>query len=292
MKILIVAVLSFFAYPALGAEMRISRDVAYAEPRSEKQTLDIYSPADGNNHPVALWIHGGGWTYGDKADLQLGANDRIIRKPQAFVEKGFVFVSINYRLLPTATLTQMAGDVAKAVGWIHANVAQYGGDPNSVFVMGHSAGAQLAALVCTDQSYLQAAGLTLRDVKGCVPVDGGTYYPELEIDIEPSVAVVNSYLLKFPDLTSQKLLSSVLHVTKGRPIPPFLILYIADYPETHTEMQSQILAEALRRANISVGVVPCHGKTHDTLNADLGLQGDAATEAVFAFLDEQLKKSR
>jgi arylformamidase len=281
-----VAAIAFSAISAFAADPIVHRDLAYAEPRNARQTLDIYAPAEGTNHPVAIWIHGGGWMYGDKADLQSGASDKVIRKPHAFAEKGFVFVSIGYRLMPEVTLAQIAGDVAKAIAWVHAHAREYGGDPDTIFVMGHSAGAQLAALVCTDQSYLAAEGLPLGAIKGCVPVDGDTYYPELQADL---AADPNTYLIRFPR-PELKSLSSVLHVAKGKSIPPFLILHVADHPESHTQMQSEILGEVLREANIQVKVVPCPGKTHETLNADLGLSGDEPTQAVFGFLDELLKK--
>jgi acetyl esterase/lipase len=289
MKSWIATILALSSLRAFAAGPVVIRDLAYAGPPGGPRSLDIYAPAEGANHPVVLWIHGGGWQYGDKADLQMGAVDQVVRKPHAFVENGFVFVSINYRLLPTATLAQMAQDVAQAIGWVHGNIKAHGGDPESIFVMGHSAGAQLAALVCTDGSYLEHEGLSLNAVRGCVPVDGDTYYPELQIDLEPEAATVNSYLLKFPDTITQKSLSSVLHVSKGKPIPPFLLLHVADHPESHTDMQAEILGEALREAGIPVRVLACPGKTHDTLNADLGLSGDGPTEAIFAFLREQLK---
>jgi arylformamidase len=264
-------------------------DIAYAQPKTDSRSLDIYSPRKGGHHPVVFWIHGGGWMRGDKTDLQLGATDSVNRKPQAFTDRGFVFVSINYRMLPEVTITEMMGDVAKAIAWVHRHIGAYGGDPDSIFVMGHSAGAQLAALVCTDRGYLVTEGLDIGHIKGCVPVDGDTYYPELELDIEPSIAGANAQLLDFPSLAAQQSLASVLHIFPGKPIPPFLILHVADHPETHTEMQSVILAEALRQAGIAARVVACAGRTHDTLNADLGLNGDMATAAIWQFLDDRLR---
>jgi len=277
--------------PAFAADPPVHRDLAYSRSGDEHQKLDVYAPASGSHHPVVVWIHGGGWKYGDKADLQKGASEPSERKPRAFVDKGFVLVSINYRLLPSVTVAQMAGDVARAIRWVHDNIAGYGGDPDTIFVMGHSAGAQLSALVCTDRSYLDGEGLSLDIVKGCVPVDGDSYYPELQIDIDPRVAEVNAYLLQFPDAVTQKSLSSVLHVFKGKHLPPFLILHIADNPATHTLMQSRILAESLREAGIPATLVPCPGKDHDTLNAGIGLPGDGPTDAIFAFLAAQLGKT-
>src|SRR6202008_2642185 len=112
-------------------------------------------------------IHGGGWQTGDKSSVQ--------NKPQAFLENQFVFVSTNYRLLPAVDMETNSRDIAKSIHWVHDDIAEHGGDPQRLFVMGHSAGAQLAALVCIDDRYLKAEGLSLDIIKGGVPVDGDTY---------------------------------------------------------------------------------------------------------------------
>src|SRR5579859_4389461 len=145
----------------------VKRNIPYAEKADERQVLDVYSPTNAKNLPVVFWIHGGGWQTGDKADVQI--------KPQVFMDKGFVFVSTNYRLLPKVDMATIVRDVAKSIHWVHDHIAEYGGDPNRLLVMGHSAGAQLAALICTDERWLQAEGLSLAIIKGCVPVDGDTY---------------------------------------------------------------------------------------------------------------------
>ena len=280
MRIVAVLFVVFLASPVLAAEPKVHRDLAYAEPKNERQTLDIYAPAGGVNHPVVVWIHGGGWQAGDKKEVD--------RKPQAFVDKGFVFVSINYRLLPNkVTIKQMAGDVAKAIRWTYDHAKNYGGDPDTMFVMGHSAGAQLAALVCTDDGYLKAEKLSLSNIKGCVPVDGDTYDVPLQIQtVEQKRA--DGYKRKFGDANCQKDLSPVTHVVKGKNIPPVLILHVAEHPET--KLQSQRLAKALQEAGVSAKAYPAEGKTHDTINADLGLPGDKPTKELFGFLDAVLKK--
>ncbi len=176
--------------PVLAEEPNVHRDIAYAEPKNERQTLDVYAPKEGKNHPVVFWIHGGGWQRGDKTEVQ--------GKPQAFVDRGFVFVSTNYRFVPNVTIKEMAGDIAKSIRWVHDHAEQHGGDPNTIFVMGHSAGAQLAALVCTDDRYLQVEKLSLSIIEGCVPVDGDT------CDVPMQIAMVeqrrkDGYKLKFGD---------------------------------------------------------------------------------------------
>jgi acetyl esterase/lipase len=159
--------------------------------------------------------------------------------------------------------------------------------------MGWSAGAQLAALVCTDERYLKAEGLSLGNIKGCVPVDGDTYYPALQIhtaEARGGAHRASSYRLKFPE-GSDRELSSVLYVAKDKGIPPFLLLHIAGHPESGTAIQAQILADALQAANVAVQVVPAEGKTHDTINEDLGRPDDKPTKAVFEFVDGILRKS-
>jgi acetyl esterase/lipase len=268
------------ASAAVAAGPKVSRDLPYAQPKKERQTLDVYAPSEGTNHPVVVWIHGGGWQGGDKKNVQI--------KPQVFVAKGFVFVSVNYRLLPDkVTIKQMARDVAKAIRWAHDHARDYGGDPNTLFVMGHSAGAQLAALVCTDDRYLKAEKLPLSLVKGCVPVDGDTYDVPMQIrTVEKKRG--EGYQRKFGDAARQKDLSPVTHVAKGKHIPPFLILHVADHPET--KAQSQRLAKALQDAGVSATAYPAQGKTHETINSQLGLPDDKPTQALFGFLGKVLKK--
>jgi len=262
-------------------EPKAHRDLPYAETKNKRQTLDVYSPKEGKNHPVVVWIHGGGWQRGDKSDVDA--------KPKAFVEKGFVFVSINYRLLYDVTIKQMAGDVARAIRWTHDHAKEYGGDPNTIFVMGHSAGAQLAALVCTDGSYLKAEKLSLSVIKGCVPVDGDTYDVPMQIKtVEKKRADI--YTKKFGDADSQKDLSPVTHAAKGKSIPPFIILHVADHPET--KGQSQRLAKALEEAGVSAKAYPAEGKNHTTINSGLGTADDKPTKAMFEFLDGALKKKK
>ena len=274
-------ILLLLAVPALAGEPQVHRDIAYADPKTERQTLDLFVPREGKNHPIVFWIHGGGWQSGNKDDVQV--------KPQVFVDKGFVFVSTNYRLLPDASIKEMGGDVAKAIRWVHDHAQEYGGDPETFFVMGHSAGAQLAALVCTDDRYLKAEKLSFSILKGCVPVDGDTY------DVPMQIATIeqkrkDAYRLKFGDEASQRDLSPVTHVARGKGIPPVLILHLAGHPETTA--QSQRLVKALQEAGVPAKAYPAQGKNHGTINAGLGKPGNALTKELFEFVDGILAKEK
>jgi acetyl esterase/lipase len=270
---------------AATATQKVFRDIAYAEPRNERQMLDVYAPTGAKNRPIVFWIHGGGWQKGDKSEMNA--------KPQAFTDKGYVFATTNYRFIPNVTMPQIAGDVAKSIRWVYDHASEYGGDPETLFVMGWSAGAQLAALICTDDKYLKAERLALTNIKGCVPVDADTFYPALQIDTveaRPGAKRPSSYRIKFPEGNDREL-SSVLYVQKDKAIPPFLIVHIAGRPESGTAIQAQVLANALVVAGIPVRVLPAEGKTHNTLNSDLGVAGDASTKAIFDFLEGILKKT-
>src|ERR1043165_7556281 len=141
------ATLSLIIVIALLQIATAQEHIVYAEPAGALHTLDVYAMPKAKNAPVMFWIHGGGWETGDKSD--------VAKKPQFFVDHGFVFVSINYPLLPKVEMIDLFRDVAKAFRWVHDHIAEYGGDPKRVLVGGHSAGAQLAALLSTDERYLK-----------------------------------------------------------------------------------------------------------------------------------------
>ena len=163
-----------FTFATQARAENAKRNIPYAEPANDRRSLDVYAPDNAKGLPVVFWIHGGGWQAGDKASADA--------KPKAFVDKGYVFVSTNYRLLPDVDMETIVRDVAKSIHWVHDHIAEYGGDPERVVVTGHSAGAQLAALICTDDRYLKAEGLTFAFIKGCIPVDGDTYDVPMMID--------------------------------------------------------------------------------------------------------------
>lgn len=268
------------ASTTFAAEPITRRDIAYSEPKNERQTLDVFAPGEGKDHPIVVWIHGGGWRRGEKTSVQ--------KKPQAFIEKGFVFVSTNYRFVPNVTVKEMTGDIAKAIRWTRDHAQEFGGNPDSIFVMGHSAGAHLAALVCTDNRYLQAEGVPFSAIKGCVPVDVSVYDIPKRLKDGGSVPPETFQEIFGTTEESHRDFSPAAHVAQAKNIPPFLILHVADRPDT--KAQSHWFASKLIEAGVSAMVVAAEGKTHGTINSDLGLVGDKPTQSLFEFLDGILKK--
>ena len=116
-----------------------------------RQRLDVYTPNNASQAPVLIFVHGGSWYGGDKADYPFLAD--------AFVEHGYVVVPILYRVAPQVQFPAFVQDAALAVRWVKDNIASYGGDPNRVYLMGQSAGAHIAAMVVLDPVYLREVGL-------------------------------------------------------------------------------------------------------------------------------------
>lgn len=276
------------SFVSLARAEDVKRNIPYAEPAAERQVLDFYKPENARDLPVVFWIHGGGWQAGDKTSVQV--------KPKAFTEKGFVFVSTNYRLLPHVDMGTIVRDIAKSIHWVHDHIAEHGGNPKRILVMGHSAGAQLAALICTDERYLKAEGLSLAIIKGCVPVDGDTYDVPLMIE----TAAIRRKALGQPDPkfghfqkfgsdpAKHRDFSAVNHVARDKGISPFFILYVADHVDTTA--QAKRLGSVLTEAGIPTTLFGARDTNHTKINEDLGLPDDPATKALFEFLAAALKK--
>lgn len=285
-----VSLIVAFFFPLLcvcdiANAQKLTSNLPYIENGHARHVLDIYTPTSPTDAklPVMFWIHGGGWQAGDKSDVAL--------KPKVLTERGFVVVSTNYRLLPEVSMEELIGDIAKSIGWVHKNISKYGGDPNRIFVGGHSAGAQLAALVCIDDRYLKDEGVSFKVLKGCIPVDGDTYdIPKIIMTAEHRQALYGGEMFTFGhrqkfgnDPKKHVDFSAVTHVAKGKDIPPFLILYFPGNPDTRA--QAMRLENVLKAAGIPALAFGKSDSNHSRLNDDLGKPDDPATQELFKFLD-------
>ncbi len=238
------------------------------------QKLDLLKPAGGGRAPILLFLHGGGWSIGYKRQAE-GA------KPTHFTANGWAFASANYRLVPQATVEQQAADVAAAIAWLRAHAAEQGLDPDHIVLMGHSAGAHLAALVGTDPRYLAAAGVPLKAVTGVVLLDGAGYDVPLQIK-SPGNLVRPMYEAAFgTDPVRQRALSPTLH-TAAPNVAHWLILPVATRADS--QAQSNALAAGLTKAGALAKVIPVPDSSHMKLNHQLGTNGDFATSEVDRFL--------
>ncbi len=278
---LIAALGALAAAPAWGqagqpATIRYARSLGVA---GNLQSLDVYGAATGPSRPLMALIHGGGWSFGDKANIPHGRD-----KAAAFTQRGFVCASLNYRVSPAAKHPAHIEDVAAAIAWLHKNAASIGADPRRLYVMGHSAGAHLAALIATDERRLAAHNLPLSTISGVIPLDGAGY----DLTVEAPSAIKRGGLLGkwYKDAfgTSAEAwrdASPLWHVAPGKPIAPFLIVHTA---RAEVTTQSRALAAALKRAGVSADLLLTPKQSHSEVNRQFGRPGDMVTQRVMAQL--------
>jgi acetyl esterase/lipase len=264
------------------------RDLRYADApgtASTMQTLDLYVPqrpasCDGPT-PLVVYVHGGAFSAGDKAN---GVGDKV----RLFTGRGWAFASLNYRLArkpgagPTGGVYPAAEqDVAAAVAYLVDHAADYDLDPERVALLGHSAGAFLVALVGTDGTFLEQAGLGLDALACVVPVD--TTY-----DIPQQVARGGlegaMFRIAFgEDADRWKAQSPTGHVVAGAGIPPF---HIVTRGEPGRIDQAEAFADQLTAAGVDATAVVVPGRTHEQVNDDIGRPGDTnVTPGVLTFLE-------
>lgn len=291
-RLVTLALLALLFPSKISMAQKLVSDIAFVTNGHERQVLDVYTPEvpAKKSMPVMFWIHGGGWQVGDKSDVAM--------KPRVLTERGFVFVSTNYRLLPDVDMETLIRDVAKSLGWVHKNIEKYGGDPKRIIVGGHSAGAQLAALICIDERYLREEDVPFDCLKGCVPIDGDTYdIPKIIMTAEHRQALYGGKMFTFGhrqkfgnDPEKHVDFSAVTHVAKDKGIPPFLILYFAGNPDTRA--QARRLEQVLKDADVPTSVYGKRDSNHNRLNDDIGQPNDPATQTLYAFLDRILSSRK
>ena len=253
-----------------------AQTIAYG--KDPLQVLDLWLPkARAGKAPLVLYVHGGGWKRGSK-DSATGR-----AKPVHYPEQGYAFASINYRLVPAATVEQQAADVASALAALLAKADALGIDRTRVVLMGHSAGAHLVALVGTDERYLRGAGLSFADVDGVIPNDGAAYDVPAQIQ-DGGRFMQDTYIQAFgTDPARQRALSPTFHAAAPN-APRFLLLHVQ---RADGVKQAEALAAALRKAGtaVEIGSFPGEGlRGHAEINRRLGEPDYPATAVVDRWL--------
>lgn len=122
--------------------------------------LDIYYDKKQKDCPVVIWFHGGGLTSGSK------------QIPSQLKNQGYTVVAVNYRLLPEVTIDQCLDDCAAAVAWVFQNITKYNGNPEKIFITGHSAGGYITAMLGLDKEWLARYNVDANRIAGLIPFSG------------------------------------------------------------------------------------------------------------------------
>ena len=233
-----------------------------------KDRLDLYIPKGVTNAPVIFSVHGGLLMQGDRSEE--------VFVGQRFAAAGYLTVVISYRLSPEVSHPAHIQDVAAAFAWVKRNIKQHGGDPNRILVIGHSAGAYLAALLATDARYLAVHKLSSKDIMGIVPVSGFFWVEKTGVAPDRPKDVWGTDPKVWIDASPPRHLRADL--------PPVLLLY-TDGDEDWRRKQNEDMAAAFRSAgHKDVTIRRIDGRTHMSVWTDmLGGESEETSSAILVF---------
>lgn len=246
-------------------------------------SLDVYyTDQIEEEKPVVIWVHGGAWVTGDKAN-------KISNKVQLFQSKGYVFVSINYRLSPFPYAVNDSNrllypihnnDVADAIQWVYQNIAIYGGDANKLVLLGHSAGAHLVSLTGTKHQLLMDRSVPMSAIKGVASIDTKAY------DVAALVAEDNEiYINAFgndEDVCQDA--SPLYHLFAGQLYPPF---FIGKRGSAIRLAANDVFITKLREVGVTVTDIEASEYSHAEINDAIGEAGEQIiTPALLVFMEE------
>jgi acetyl esterase/lipase len=275
----------FFYRRADLPDAQIVHDVRYwDEPGSDskKNLLDLFTPK-GTGWPVLVFVHGGGWTSGDKA-LRAGGADIYGNIGRFYAEHGIGVAVISYRLQPQVGWPAQLADVAHAVAWVHANVARYGGDPDAIIVSGHSAGGQFAARVALDPAPLAAVGVPHEAIKGFVSVSGaGLDFTDAESWRLGQPRGYYEQRFRNGDATDGWMREASPVGFVDAHSPPGLVIY-AEGDSADLRRQGDVLAAALRRAGVPTTTAVVPGSSHTRIILTLSRDDTVSARAILKFV--------
>ncbi|NGM49228.1 alpha/beta hydrolase [Caulobacter sp. 602-2] len=237
---------------------------------SAKQAIDVYVPPGAQGAPVLVMVHGGAWKIGDKAN-----SGSIENKLKHWLPKGYVFVSVNYRLLPEAMAEGQAQDVAAAMRLVQARAGEWGGDPKRIVLMGHSAGAHLAALLSARPDMVG------RPWAGTVVLDSAAMKVSTVMERRHPAFYDEAF---GADPAGWARVSPMDQWTRSA--MPMLLVCSSQRPDKPCD-EARAFADLTARSGVTTPVLP-QALSHADINRTLGLPG-AYTQAVDAFIGDVLK---
>jgi acetyl esterase/lipase len=237
-------------------------------------SLDVYTPpADTggcSNRPLVVWVHGGGWTDGDKSEY-------MTDKVKLFNGAGYVFASINYRLTvrkldpPAPQWPVHDQDAADALAWLVHHADEIGADPHRIAVLGHSAGGGIVAALSTDERYLDRSDLPLDTVRCAGGLDGEGYDVTAGATTSPPDVQAGYRDVFGTDPAHWQEASPIRHVAASKGIPAFFFAARGDDWRLNTQAA---FIDALRKAGVTTTVIDARALEHIDLTTQVGAAGD------------------
>lgn len=229
---------------------------------------------------MVVFVHGGGFSAGDKSPAVLVEN-----KARWFPAHGFVFLSVNYRLAPETVYPEQDEDVARALAAVRSHAAEWGGDPDVIFLIGHSAGAQLVTDLAVQRRFLTSAGVPFDALRGVISVDSDLYDLDFAWQAgagEPLVREIISMVYGPAASWPGKATSAALQ--RATPPPP-LLLFHANDPQSISCRATLRFAAQVQAVGGTVELSDAREKDHSHLGRDIGTPGDWITATVASFLE-------
>lgn len=249
----------------------------------KKHRLDVYKPKGEGPFPVLVFVHGGGWFFGDRQQF-FEPYEKLGRRLAA---AGVIAVVVSYRLAPEHKHPKAVEDVAAAFAHVFERAAQWGGDPERIFGMGHSAGAHLLALAASDPSYLLARGHRPSEFRGVVPISGPYDVSHLGRSVVTAFPMVRP---AFGDDAAKWELACPAHYVKKFAPPPMLLAYADGDPDL-LRKDAHRFYEQLLSAGREVVLFEAPFDDHFSEITDFGLTDNKLTQTVLQFIREgQLPK--
>ena len=277
----LLALVSAAFIPHVVSAQSVERDLSYGPDPAQK--LDLALPA-AKNFPTVIFVHGGSLTSGDKADSDYG------RVCDPFASAGIACANVNYRLAPQHAWPAQPEDVASSISWVRANISVRGGDPKKLFLLGHSSGALLVAVVASDDRFLAKFQITPAELRGVMPMGSIMWNDDLEqavashgLDAVAQAWSRDSTSRFYSSFDAYRDLWPIHHIHAG--MPPFLFL-IAEAEQEHPPIlktNSQFVEDARKLGNqAAFHVLP--GRTHYSAIRQLHQPADPVFAVILDFI--------
>jgi acetyl esterase/lipase len=267
----VMSLLALLAFSTtVSAQGIVTQDVDYIAEvvyENEKDLLDIYMPEGASDVPVIVFFHGGGLRIGSKEDARVVAS--------RFVPMGIGVVSANYRLSPAVMHPAHVRDAAAATAWVIKNIRPYGGNPDNVYVAGHSAGAYLAALLTLDPGHLGVHGLSPSAIRGTIPISPFLY-------VEETAAVRPKYVWG-KDPADWLAASVTPHINAGK---GSMLLIYADGDADWRKQQNDSFAKAMRGVGNDAKVFEVPKRDHMSLMSKMNADDDQIGDLIMKFIKD------